>query len=1061
MLTGTALLKILKTLFLLSFFVTLPTICFTSNIYAATPNETEIKQIEDEAGQLASVWNENSYRRAFTLFQKSARSWRENGNYRKYAECLREAARLSMSLNEPSEAWEILNEALLAERKAGNVGGESETLSALTLIALWKKDLKSAEKLQKEAVSSSEISKQPAAIAKAAFASAEFFYRNQRNLPLMNSLQEKSLQFFREADDLSGQSQTLTMLAYTAVMNNDRAKGQVYAAEAIELARKNNNQRDLAFALIASGDARQRMGNWEESFEAFKEAESIYPENLDHTEKAILYVRFGFHFEAFGDLIQARSYFQKARELFIKSGNLYGNSELATRVGQISLQLGEKNQALANFNEGLEIGLQANDKYSMAYAFENIGELYFADGNQQNALTYYQKALINFNTIGIKHAVASVKEKIGKLYLQQNNFRNAERFFNEALQVHREISSKNGQASSFYNLAKMYQAEQNYEAGLQNIENCLKLTDNIQNQTANRKLRQSFMADIFDRHELYIELLMHKHRQFNDRNYALSALQAAEKSRARAFLENLYFAEADFFKDADADTVKRENEIRVLLNEKADILTDLLSQNAAANETEKISGEINELENEIEEIKAKLKQQSPLYSAIKNPAPFDISEFQQNILDEDSILLEFSFGKNESYLWLIEKDSFSSYVLPPRREMEIHIGKLRELLNSREMKKDETLEDFQKRSQEAEILYQTESRTLSDQLLGQIADKIARKRLIVIPDGNLHYFPLSALPFPNSSSDEPLLTTNETVYAPSAQTLLTLEKSRRAYETPKNLLIFSDPIFTAGDARFPAFARVPDSNIETAQKENFRYVRSLNSLQRLRGSKTESDSILEIVGSSKTDSFSGFDASREQLLKTNVGNYKIIHFATHGLTDENRPELSGIVLSRFDEKGQKRDEFFRMHDIYGLTLNADLVVLSACETGVGKEVKGDGLMSLNNAFLQTGAKTVMASLWKVEDTATLELMKSFYAGIANENLTPSQSLRQAQLKLRQNPQYKSPFIWAAFTVNGDFRNIPKISGNFGSSNYVLAFIPLMLVGFYLFRKRKLFFRRSR
>ncbi len=165
------------------------------------------------------------------------------------------------------------------------------------------------------------------------------------------------------------------------------------------------------------------------------------------------------------------------------------------------------------------------------------------------------------------------------------------------------------------------------------------------------------------------------------------------------------------------------------------------------------------------------------------------------------------------------------------------------------------------------------------------------------------------------------------------------------------------------------------------------------------------------------------------------------------------------MLSRFDEKGGKRDEFLRIHDIYGLNLNADLVVLSACETGIGKEVKGEGLMSLNNAFLQTGAKSVMASLWKVEDGATLELMKNFYGAMANEKLTPPQALRQAQIKLRQIPQYQSPFYWAAFTVQGDFRTVPEISNTYGKAIYLFAFVPLLLIGIYLFRRTKLLRRK--
>lgn len=1026
-----------------------------AEIFAQKLTDQEIIAVEIEATQTASVWNEDSYRRALLLYKKLAQDWKSKANLQKYAESLREAADLSMSLNEPDDAWQMLSDSLSAERKIKNIAGESETLSALTMVALWKKNLESAGKLHKKAVALAESSRQPRSIAKAAFVAAEFNYRNQRNLLLMTELQEKALRLYREANDRNGELQTLTMLAYTAVMNNDRIKGQAYATEAVQLARLTDNKKALAFALIASGDAYQRVGNWQDAHHLFKEAEAIYPENLDPTEKAILFVRFGFHYETFNDLIQARSYFQNARELFIKCGNLYGNSELATRIGEISLVLGEKDKAFHSFNEGLQIGIQANDKYSQAYAYENMGELSFSQKNYKEALEYYQKALLKFNQIGIKHAVSSVKEKIGELYFQQGNKSLAKQFYLEALQIQKDIRNRDGQANNLFNLAKVFQSEQQIELGLTYIEESLKLTDLIQGETANKKLKQSYLAEMFNRSELYINLLMKQHLQSPEKNYVLEALQAAEKSRARSMLENLSLAE--FTKDADLETVKREKETRALLNTKADKLTDLLSENADKNETDKISGEINELENELEDIKATLKQNSPIYSAIKNPAPFDVGEFQRNILDENSLLLEFSFGKTESYLWVVSKTEVSSYILPPREQIEVHIETLRKLIEAREKKQNEEIEDFQKRINEAENNYQLEARQLSNKLFGQIADKLTNKRLIIVPDGKLHYFPVSALPLPNSETNTPILLTNETVYEPSAQTLSILSKSNeQKLETNKNLLVFSDPIFNNDDPRFSKESQsAENSNNETASSDKFRFAESLKLLERLPASKSESDSIINIIGSSKSDNFSGFAANRDQLLNLKTNNYKIIHFATHGTTDENRPELSGIILSRFDEKGRQRDESFRIHDIYGLNLNADLVVLSACKTGIGKEVKGEGLMSLNNAFLQVGAKSVMASLWKVEDTATLELMKSFYDSMKNKNLPPSQALREAQIKMWNNPQYKSPFYWAAFTIQGEYKRTPDLSND---PVYLIYFtIPLLilgLIGVYLWRKRR-------
>ena len=521
-------------------------------------------------------------------------------------------------------------------------------------------------------------------------------------------------------------------------------------------------------------------------------------------------------------------------------------------------------------------------------------------------------------------------------------------------------------------------------------------------------------------------------------------------------LETLSLAEINFAKDADPEIIKQEKETRNLLNTKADKLTDLLSKNTENAEIEKLDREIRELENRLEEIKAQLKQQSPLFSALKNPAPFDLGGFQKNILDENSLLLEFSFGESESYLWLVSKNEVASYILPPRREIENSIDSLLEQLAKRERKQDESIEDYQKRVIEAENKFKIEAKQLSKQLFGQASEKLSKKRLIIVPDGKLHYFPISALPFPNSESEEPILLTNEMIYEPSAQTLSLLSKNgNQEGRAEKTLLIFSDPVFNNSDWRLSdeikSSVNVKQNN-DSADK--FRYVESLNTLQRLEASKTEAEQIIKIVGGSNSTSFSGFAANRENLLKVNAADYKIIHFATHALVNEKRPELSGIILSRFDENGAKLDETFRINDIYSLNLNADLIVLSACNTGLGKEVKGEGLQSLNNAFLQVGAKSVIASLWKVEDNAAHELMKNFYEELATESVAPSEALRRAKIKLRQNPQYRSPFYWAAFTVQGDFRNIPKLTGNYQTKLYLLGIIPLLMLGIYLLRKKE-------
>ena len=164
----------------------------------------------------------------------------------------------------------------------------------------------------------------------------------------------------------------------------------------------------------------------------------------------------------------------------------------------------------------------------------------------------------------------------------------------------------------------------------------------------------------------------------------------------------------------------------------------------------------------------------------------------------------------------------------------------------------------------------------------------------------------------------------------------------------------------------------------------------------------------------------GFKASRENVSDARLSQYRIVHFATHSILNEKNPELSGVVLSLYDEQGRFREDgFLRLGDIFGLSLPVDLVVLSACRTGLGKEIRGEGLIGLTRGFMYAGSPRVIASLWKVDDDATAELMKRFYQKMLKEGLTPAASLRAAQYSMSEQKRGANPYHWAGFVLQGE------------------------------------------
>jgi CHAT domain-containing protein len=189
---------------------------------------------------------------------------------------------------------------------------------------------------------------------------------------------------------------------------------------------------------------------------------------------------------------------------------------------------------------------------------------------------------------------------------------------------------------------------------------------------------------------------------------------------------------------------------------------------------------------------------------------------------------------------------------------------------------------------------------------------------------------------------------------------------------------------------------------------------------RLSLSRHEATAIVRAAPANQSFIALDFRASRETATSSELAKYRIIHFATHGVMDLDHPELSGIVLSMVDENGQSEDGYLRLNEIYNLNLPAELVVLSACQTGIGKQIKGEGLIALTRGFMYAGAARVVASLWKVDDAATAALMTEFYKQMFTNKLTAAAALTAAQVNISKQKRWESPYFWAGFFLQGEW-----------------------------------------
>jgi CHAT domain-containing protein len=1025
----------------------------TSALSQTEKSSNEIEERQSKSIELSKNWNKESIENSIILFEKTASDWENIGEYEKTVFCLNEAVKLTQTTSDYETASKLLSKAINLSRNKGLNEQHVISLSLASLIFGQKGDSNLSNIYYKKALSLSETINSPLGKGYALFSAGmyNFYYGNFND----------AKKFFEEANGFAKQTQDIQLLSdslFYVGFSNARDGYPFDALEKMNRALKEceaaNYRRGIALAYFGIGFVKLLIQDKQQSLDAFKKAENLFPSNFEWAEKAKILNSLGVLYKELGDIELAKISHEKAF-LYYKNANIpIGQLATYPSLAEVEIAKGNYQKARTYYNDGLDLAKLLNNDFYTAVNTEGKANLELLEGDYNSAIKEFKKSLIIYDKIGIK--LPRVENNLGLAFEKKGDYNLAKNFFNKALTVTTKTNDILAETENLYNLAKISLIEGNTQTSLEQISKSIKETEDLYTDVANSNLKRSYFSNVYERYELYINLLMQKHKQSPTENFAIQALQASEKSRSRSLLETLRLSEANFTKDANPELVQKEKELLTLLNLKASKLTDLLSSNAEKTEIEKIDDERRTLENELETVKADLKQQSPIYSAIKNPPPFDVAEFQQNNLDDKTVCLEFAFGEKESYLWLISKTEVSSYVLPSRDVLENRVDKIRQAFENRQMLEGEDADAYQKRIADLEHVSIEESKLLSSELLGQVVDKIADKRLIIVPDGKLALLPLSALPFPNS--DENLIAKNEIVYEPSASLLNILPNIQTRKQLPtKDLLVFADPVFSDSDNRLTA-KNETESFLPTILGLNlrdFRLTDANGKIPRLFATQAEADSIAETVGKSRTVILSGFAANRERVLNPTISDYRMLHFATHGLVDVNRPEVSSIVLSQFDENGGKLEGFLRLQDIYALDLASDLVVLSACQSGIGKEIKGEGLMSLNNAFLQAGAKSVVSSAWKVDDDATAEFMKRFYANLTNKRLTTSDALRQTQIEMVSSTQYKSPFYWAAFTVQGEFRQPISVSTNFFYA-IIVALIAIIGIGlFWKFRRNAL------
>ncbi|HKO98587.1 MAG TPA: CHAT domain-containing tetratricopeptide repeat protein [Pyrinomonadaceae bacterium] len=1050
-------------------------------IRRATPLDHRIhlaQQLTASATILRAEWTANALRQAIEKYDEAAVIWSSLQNLQSAAVATMEAAEVCLMLGQYREALKRYQKAKVQAKTAHARFEESKALSEAGRLHSYLGDNDTAQRLVGQAlklVAFDNQANQPVPL-KITYAEnllnlGEVTY-SKGNLLKSSKEFEESLKLFDEIGDRSGAARAHLFLGYISGSLGDPEKAVAEIAQALNLYRKMRHKTGEGWCLSALGIAYSVDRKEDQAIKHHNEAIDLFRVIGDRQSEAIAVNGLGQAYEYLSEYATSLEHYRRALKLFQDSGSLDFASVTLLNVARVYRLVGDREQAFEYYEMCLQLSRLTKKVRAEANALNEVAALYADQGNRQQTIKQYQKILRFYARISDRRGQATAWNNLGDIYFRFGENKQALRSYELALTLSEQAGDKALQISALYNIARTQRDSGLLEDALASIEASIKIIEDLRSNVASADFRISYFAGVRQHYDLCINILMRLHRQQPGQGFDVAALLTSEKSRARSLLDILTEVRADVRPGAAPELIARERHLRSLLRAHALYEMELSISGKDPAEKDEVSRQINELRAEYRQVETQLKEENPRFAVFDQSTALTLEQVQSELRDGDTILLEYALGEERSYLWAVTADSLRSYELPSRSTLENAGGEVYKLMTARQEVGESVAGDYQSNVETSDRARQDKAVVLSQLLLGPVADQIGSKRLIIVTEGILQYIPFEALPSPQSKSAELrsgsvssnsllLLDTNEVVTLPSVSTLIAIRRQKvKAVSNNKVVMVFADPVFNTNDDRLKNDGRTTPALASSDQYSSPVALRGLargGGPRRLVHSSEEADAIVATAPRGSTMVARAFDANREAAMQPAVGGYQIVHFATHGFFNSEHPELSGIVLSMIQPDGSKINGFMALQDIYKLDLSAQLVVLSACDTALGKDMKGEGLVSLTRGFMYAGSKSVVTSLWKVDDRATAQLMKHLYESMLRDGMTPAAALRSAKQKIRREKSWSEPFFWAGFVLHGEYKERIMVGSDPLPRSALVVSVALILVlvgGIILQRSRR-------
>ncbi|HSE25315.1 MAG TPA: CHAT domain-containing protein [Pyrinomonadaceae bacterium] len=1033
-------------------------------------NDSEARQALALGDLLQSRWTRDSFLQAVEQYDKAARIWRSIPDPSSAAKANLKAGDVYFILSDYAEASERYQNAQALAAKTTDWLVKARALSHRGRLQsyLGENDVAQAQLdealhiLDQHDAKANVIANNAYGVALSNLAEVSY---SKGNFVKSFEQSESALKVFQ--NDRKGAARAHLFLGYLNGSIGERERAVAEISEAQELYKAINDKNGAGLTQNALGLAYSYIREDTRAIEMHLRAQEIFRKTGDRHSEGLTLNALGQAYQSLNEYSIALDRYDNALRIFQSIGAVDSAAVSLYQMATIHSLTEHPDLALKYYQRCLSLSRAARNVRTEANALKEIARVYLGQGRQKEAFQQYERVRRFYETIGDLRGQAQTLNAHGELLFKVGKKEEARDLFEQSLQLSEKVGEPGILISTLYDLALANRDLGLPQVALSFIQRSLQTIEDLRANVESPEFRVSYLSGLQKHYQLCINILMQLEQQRPGENFAAQAFLVNEKSHARGLLDLVNESRAEIQDGAAKELLERERMLRGLFRRQGQYRLDLSLSGKNSAELAEVESQMTQLRADYQEVMAQLRQHNHGLLSPERSDSLQLDQIQQELRGSDTILLQYALGDERSFLWAVTANSLQSYELPARKVLEDAARESYTLITTRQNINPQVDTNYQSRIDSADRLLKQKMANLSQMLLAPVARQLGNKRLLFVAEGALQYVPFAALPFPGQAfgdgeATKLLLETNEVVVEPSISTLIAIRKAPNRKILPGKLVaVIADPVFNGSDARVRHDAGA--SPIAVAPSEDS--LKTLSSitpvssirdgLGRLTHSAEEADAISATAPWGTSMVARGFDASRQTAMSPEVSQYQIIHFATHGFIDSEHPELSGIVLTMVDRNGASMDGLMPLHDIHSLNLSAELTVLSACQTALGKDIKGEGLVGLTHSFMSAGSKSVIASLWKVDDRATAMLMADLYESMLQKGMTPAEALRTAKLKMMQDKRWSAPYYWAGFVLQGEYANHIAVSHySWFRPRLVLVVLILTAIGAFGFFKRK-------